>query len=96
MYGYDQEVGSRELEGEVGRAEVHQSQGSEQPEHGSQAREQRTLGIQERGVAEEALREHEKAEHSGEEERERAGTRQLAQAEHGDGPEEGRGQEEHR
>ena len=71
MYGYDQEVVSRDLEGEVGRAEVHQSQRNEQPEHGSQAREQRALRIEERRVAEEALHEHEEAEQRSEEEQHR-------------------------
>ena len=72
MYGYDQEVVSRKLEGEVGGAEVDGPQDNEKTEHWTQ--EQRAhfaLRLEERHRTEKALRGHEEKKHRREEERHR-------------------------
>ena len=69
MYGYDQEVVSRELEGEVGGAEVGGPQGNENPECSSQGRICSALHVEAQRYAQEAGGGHEEEKHCIEEER---------------------------
>ena len=69
MYGYDQEVVSRELEGEVGGAEVGGPQGNENPECSSQGRLCSALHVEAQRCAQEAGGGHEEEKHRIEEER---------------------------
>lgn len=63
MYGYDQEVVSRENGGEVGRPEAGGPQGNENPERRSKEQLHITLHVQEERRAQEAGGDGEKEEH---------------------------------
>jgi hypothetical protein len=69
MYGYDQEVVSRKLEGEVGGAEVGGPQGNENPECSSQGRIDSAPHVEAQRCAQEAGGGYEEKKYGIEEER---------------------------